>query len=101
MVGTKFGALEPLSSVEEVGTGVLQTYLALLDGDHIGEATHSPGAICKHRHFWLITETTSSSHHMHTQGHPAELIVLFSFPVLIVIVNLLSLCKIRKESCNF
>ena len=101
MVGTKFGALEPLSSVEEVGTGVLQTYLALLDGDHIGEATHYPGAICKHRHFWLITETTSSSHHMHTQGHPAELIVLFSFPVLIVIVNLLSLCKIRKESCNF
>lgn len=64
MVGTKSGAWEHLSSVDEVGTGVPQTYLALLDGDHIGEATHHPGAICKHRHFWLITEATSTSHHL-------------------------------------
>lgn len=34
MVGTKSGALEPLSSVEEVGTGVPQLTFALLDGDH-------------------------------------------------------------------
>lgn len=63
--GTKSGALEPLPSVEELGTGVLHAYLALLDGDHIGETSHYPGAICKHRHFWLITETMSASTHTH------------------------------------
>lgn len=78
MVGTKSGALEPLSNVEEVGTGVPQTYLALLDGDHIGEATHHPGAICKHRHFWLITETISTSHHMHRATQRNSLFYLVS-----------------------
>lgn len=63
--GTKSGALEPLPSVVELGTGVLHAYLALLDGDHIGETSHYPGAICKHRHLWLITETTSASNHTH------------------------------------
>lgn len=53
---TKSEALEPIPHVEEAGTGVLHAYLALLDGDHIGETTHHPGAICKNRHFWLITE---------------------------------------------
>lgn len=80
MVGTKPGAREHLSSVEEVGTGVPQTYLALLDGDHIGEATHHPGAICKHRHFWLITEATRTSHHTHraTQRNSWSYLVSFS-----------------------
>ena len=36
-------------------------YLAFLDGDHIRETAHHPGAICKYRHFWLITEILSIS----------------------------------------
>lgn len=58
--GTKSEALEPIPAVEEAGTGVLHAYLALLDGDHIRETAQHPGAICKHRHFWLITETGAS-----------------------------------------
>lgn len=51
-------------SVEEVGTGVpqaLPSWMVTTSGGH----HTTEGAICKHRHFWLITETISTSHPMH------------------------------------
>lgn len=65
MLRTKSGPLEPIASVEDVRTGVVHAYLAFLDGDHIGETTQHPGTICKHRHFWLITEMMSVSDPIH------------------------------------
>lgn len=58
---SKFEVPEPIPRVEGAGTGVLHAYLAFLDGDHIRETTHHPGAICKYRHFGLITEMLSTS----------------------------------------
>lgn len=43
--GTKSEALEPIPSLEGAGIGVLYAYLALLDGDHIGETAQYPGTI--------------------------------------------------------
>lgn len=43
--GIKLEVLQPIPSLEGAGTGVLYTYLALLDGDHVGETAQHPGPI--------------------------------------------------------
>lgn len=94
--GTESGALEPIPVVEVMGTEVLHAYLALLDGDHIRETADHAGTICKHRHFWLITEMVSISDH--SENHSRELIFQFSFLLLTIILYLFIICKIRGSS---
>lgn len=96
-LSTKSGPLEPIASVEDVRTGVLPAYLAFLDGDHIWETTQHSGTICKQRHFWLITEMTSTGDWWsHAHNHLRELTFLFSFLLLTIVLYRFLICKIRK-----